>query len=312
MRRVILTLTIAIVTGTMFMMPRDAAAYCQLLTCQKDCKIDRAGCPTGGEPLYWPKMPLVFRFHSRGSRLLVREEARAAIRAAFHRWSDVVCKDGRRTSLRFREDEDVDGDKPLDLTNDRAPEPFGIYFRDFGWPHRDGDATLALTTHLFGKSTGRIEYSDMEINTGAKRFSTDEQLDGTDLQAVITHEVGHYIGLAHSRADQSIMADRYCDAGDDRCEKGKFAARRLAPDDVQAVCDLYPPGGDGITPAEKDGAESDKGSLSPSCAAAPTMAPHRALALSLPGGLVIVVALVRRRRSSIVRHTILGKDTRHE
>ncbi|MDB4933903.1 MAG: hypothetical protein JWP87_875 [Labilithrix sp.] len=59
---------------------------------------------------------------------------------------------------------------------------------------------------------------------------------------VITHEVGHYIGIAHSREPQAIMAESYCNL-DNRCEKGKVAARRLAPDDIAAVCALYPPDG---------------------------------------------------------------------
>ncbi len=268
-------------------LPSTASAYCQTLTCAGECERDRDACPVGGHPVHWTKLPIVYRFHSRGSRLLVREEARAAIRASFHRWSDVVCPDGRRTSLRFREEEDTDVEKGLE-PNDRPSQPFGIYFRDFGWPHKKRDATLALTTLDFSKKDGTVLYGDIEINSGAKRFAVTEDGDGIDLQAVMTHEVGHYIGLAHSTARGSIMAESHCEIGDGRCEKGKFAARRLADDDIEAVCDLYPPG-----------AQNPPENAPPvSC----STAPEREAALSIGTSAVLVVislaaALRRRLRS---------------
>lgn len=249
----------------------EAGAFCRSTTCTgDDCPRDADGCPTEGNVVRWGKLPLHYRFHARGSRLIVRDEARAAIRAALFRWTDAVCRDGRRTSLRFVEDEDIEEDKPLDLARGETVSlPFGIYFRDFGWPHDGVDQTLALTNHSFKKS-GFITYADFEINTGSKRFATTEDAEGTDLQAVMTHEAGHYIGLAHSREPQSIMAESYCDTGDKRCDHGKVVARRLAEDDIEAVCTLYPPSG--LPPEEV--ALADKPSAS--CASSPS-APESAM-----------------------------------
>jgi hypothetical protein len=224
-------------------MPARADAFCRKTTCDEkksDCAIDEKRCSTVGEPLRWKQMPLVYRFSARGSGLLVREEARAAIREAFHRWSDTVCSDGRRTSLRFVEGEDLAEDKPL-VAKSRGSEPFGIYFRDLGWPYDGVDETLAQTNQSFGSKSGFIEYADIEVNTGARRFSANDAATGVDLQAVVTHEVGHYIGLAHSVEPDSIMASGYCELDSERCDKGKVAARRLAADDISAVCTLFPP-----------------------------------------------------------------------
>jgi len=94
----------------------------------------------------------------------------------------------------------------------------------------------------FVRDKGWFLYADIEINTGSSKFTTTDDGTGNDLQAVITHEVGHYIGLDHSKVVDSIMVSNYCQDPEARCGKGVVAARRLANDDIDAVCTLYPPG----------------------------------------------------------------------
>ncbi|MBS2018264.1 MAG: matrixin family metalloprotease [Deltaproteobacteria bacterium] len=236
---------------------RNANAFCRSTTCVgATCSRDAAGCVTDGKPLVWGRGgPLTFRLHSKGTASLHVEEARAAIRAAFYRWSDVVCSDGRRTSLRFVEGELTDVDKPLDRRAPRPP-PFGVYFRDNGWPHADRDSAYAVTNVDFGMETGTIHYADIELNSALKRFVTDASArtsdglrtsndlrlvdEGVDLQTVVLHEVGHFIGLAHSSEPRSIMVSGLCDGGD-RCVRDVVSARRLGDDDRAAVCALFPP-----------------------------------------------------------------------
>jgi MYXO-CTERM domain-containing protein len=276
-----------LITAAALLAPASASAFCRSTTCnpkKEQCDVDDRKCVTSGVPVRWSKLPLEYRFSARGSALLVREEARAAIRDAFNRWSDTLC-DGRRTSLRFVEQEDLPEDKPLGKDT-QGSEPFGIYFRDLGWPYDTPDETLAQTNHLFGKSSGVIQYADLEINTGATKFATTDSADGVDLQAVVTHEVGHYIGLAHSIENESIMVKSYCEVGD-RCEKGKVAARRLAADDIAAVCALYPP--DGISDADSP---SDTSSAK-GCSASPS---SRSEGLAVLGLFVLGLAVARRRR----------------
>lgn len=224
-------------------MPVDARAYCQTMTCnptKEACSTDERGCVTSGVPLHWPaqQMPLVFRFQRQHSSLLVREETVAAVRAGFHRWSDVVCPEGKRPSLRFVEGEELRDDKPLDKNAPR-PEPFGIYFRDRGWPHAGFEDQSALTTLDFATTTGAILYADIEVNTTSWIYATRDAGEGLDLQTVVTHEVGHFIGLSHSREPNTIMAAGLCDSGD-RCSRDRVSSRRLGADDVAAVCALYP------------------------------------------------------------------------
>jgi hypothetical protein len=270
--------------ATVFTATVDARAWCRTTTCKDgdpSCQKDpETQCPVDGNPLTWQHMPLTFRFYGRPAQLL-REEARAAIRSAFYTWSDTLCgADQRRTSLRFVEGEDLTEDKPL-VVGARGSEPFGIYFRDTGWPYTDNaDSTLAQTNSFFGKTSGVIEYSDIEINTGytgIQKITTDPDTEpGADLQAVLTHEVGHFIGLAHSEASKSIMVKSYC-GDNDRCERGTIAARRLAADDIDAVCTLYPP--DQVLPTEDD-APKTRACSAPGTAT-PALPPYATAALGI-------------------------------
>jgi len=205
-----------------------------------DCPEDENGCRRGGPPLTWRELPLVYRFHRGGSEKLDMGRARAAIRRAFGTWESVSCN-GERTSLRFEERSDIRSAKPVGRKS-KGKEPFGIYFRDEGWPYDDEDESLALTNQTFGMVNGYIDYADIEINTTNRTFAVEDDEEGIDLQAVATHEIGHYIGLAHSRVPTSIMVARYCQSGN-RCGDDVKAARALDDDDKDAVCALYPPSG---------------------------------------------------------------------
>lgn len=279
-----------------FLGASSARAFCRTTSCKpekEDCGRDVHGCARVGAPLGWRAMPIVYRFSASGSSLMLREEARAAVRAAFNRWSDTLCS-GKRTSLRLAEGEDILDDKPA-VPGARASEAFGIYFRDLGWSYEGkADSTLAQTNLLFGTKTGLIEYADIEVNTGARRFAASDSssafdLGAVDLQAVMTHEAGHYLGIAHSDDPASIMAESYCELPEQRCAKGKVAARRLAPDDINALCAIYPPEANGGE-AESPGSSSERG-----CTVT-RHGPRGGLALASLLAALVVAGVLRRAR----------------
>jgi uncharacterized protein (TIGR03382 family) len=147
--------------------------------------------------------------------------------------------------------------------------------------HTPGDRfVVALTSVLYDPTTGRIVNADLEVNgwdgqaggpvsagsSGPDHgwyFTCDKQPGWApcttygqggcfyiDLQNTITHEAGHFVGLAHPCGD----------AGEPTCSSdpsfaqttmypvttpGDVAKRTLSPDDVAGVCAIYPDSGGG-------------------------------------------------------------------
>jgi hypothetical protein len=149
-----------------------------------------------------------------------------------------------------------------------------IIFRDTAWDHAaDPVNTLALTTVTYGVITGTIYDADTEINTFAHMVTTEEPPPASgypantyDLQAILTHEAGHFLGLAHSVDTSAIMYAFYRPGSID-----------LTPDDVAGICTIYPP-----LPAVRG-----------SCAFAPGGSRPRAFTVAMLG----LVLLGRRRVS---------------
>jgi len=101
--------------------------------------------------------------------------------------------------------------------------------------HLSGDA-IAQPTLTFSADTGAIFGADVEINGTVKWFFTDgtPAEDVSDLQAVLTHEVGHLLGFAHSDDPSSVMYPHYA--------PGDVRHRTLSNDEIEAVCTVYPNG----------------------------------------------------------------------
>jgi hypothetical protein len=253
----------------------EALAYCRSTTCRpteaKPCKIDDAGCPVDGAKLRWPTSCLTYAVNRVGSERLDLSATREAIRKSFFRWSDLPCGDGRTASLTFYEREPVSC-RRSEFDAD-GPNLNVVLFQDTNWRYRGTDSTLAKTLVTFNNDTGEIYDADIEVNTAFNEVTLADGRDvEIDLQSVLTHEVGHFIGIAHSPRSEAVMYFEY--AGGIR--------RDLGEDDVAAACAIYPP-----TP-EQDCNPEPRGGFRPTC---PATQEERTLACSVVGAATSVPAV---------------------
>jgi hypothetical protein len=88
----------------------------------------------------------------------------------------------------------------------------------------------------YDPDTGEIYDADMEINATVPLSLGDPiPADGYDLLSIVTHESGHFLGMAHSGDDQATMFAHYV--------QGTTTLRTLSSDDVSGLCSIYLPNG---------------------------------------------------------------------
>jgi MYXO-CTERM domain-containing protein len=143
-----------------------------------------------------------------------------------------------------------------------------VIFRTDAWPAAYGDA-IALTSRNTDPS-GRIFDADIEVNAVTNLYpwanadpnATTHGDAFIDLQSAITHEFGHFVGLAHTcyhegydppprPDDDQGQPSPDCDAGFGLpqegavmwylVEPGTSNKRVITADDARGVCAIYPP-----------------------------------------------------------------------
>jgi hypothetical protein len=210
-----------------------ASAFCRTTTCGKDCEIDPiTNCPMG-TPIWWPQFCISYSMQYQASRKVDLETATLVAEKAFYVWQNAACPGGGIPSIRvdhtfgtvackMHEYNQVDGNANI------------ILFHDDAWPYTGGSDVLALTTVTFSKKSGDIYDVDMEIN-GLQPISATPIVDpeAYDLQSIITHEAGHFLGLGHSLDPQATMWSSYA--------PGTDTFRDLSDDDIAGICATYPP-----------------------------------------------------------------------
>jgi matrixin len=229
-------LFITVVTWVL-LVQREAFAFCRTTTCtcaseatcDTDCPKDEYGCPSKGRPLVWKGACTGFALSVAGTSTLTEDQWTDAIVQAFDAWTGVDCGDGEPPSIDLIQLRNVSCNESQ--YNSSGPNVNVIYFDDNGWSGTGIDGTLAATTVTFSDS-GQILDADMAINSARHDFSiTDEDVQ-TDLVSVVTHEVGHFLGIAHSPLPDAVMFADYTPG---------TIKRTLTPDDVAAICAIYPP-----------------------------------------------------------------------
>jgi hypothetical protein len=190
---------------------------------------------------HWESWPVPYRVNAAGSDDVVDGSDLAAVRASFDAWSHLPCSD---FAFRF------DG-----LTNetttggDAGSEGVNlVVWRELltEWV-ADGNSPLyyAVTTLSFEKCSGALVDADIEVNGGNNTWTTDPEHVSVDVQNVLTHEVGHVLGLDHSSDANAVMYAR--------AAAGETSKRTLTQDDIDGACYLYPKEGDPPWLEQSDG-----------------------------------------------------------
>ena len=213
-------------------------AYCRTYTCNAKtdkCMIDpQTGCNVDGKPLYWASSVVSFDVQQDGSPLrnISYDQLHEVVVKAFQRWTDARCDDTRGPSIELVDFGKVECAKPE--YNKSQPNQNVITFHDSTWPYEDTGETLAMTTVHFNPTTGELYDANIEINSNQANFvldATEADNDHDDLNAVLTHEIGHFLGLSHSFDPSATMFTNYMPG-----------MTTLEADDIAAICASLPPG----------------------------------------------------------------------
>jgi hypothetical protein len=199
------------------------------------CVRDRFDCQPEGTPLFWRQSCLSFSVQQDGSERLRIPYAvvHDAATKAFATWLSAPCgPDGKKPS--FAIDDIGPAECGETQYNDTRPNANVIMFRDSGWDPLD-EHVIALTTTLYSTETGEIFDADIELNSTHKLFTTSDVTPpgAYDLQAVLTHEIGHFLGLSHSSDGYATMFMSY---------PADARQRHVIGDDIAGICAVYPPG----------------------------------------------------------------------
>lgn len=289
-----------------------AFAFCRTETngLRAGCTITADDCCTDGKPLYWKNVCVSYSINQKASAQVPLAEASSAFRRAFATWSDAKCSAaGETPSIDVYELANTGVSKTEYNSNNANVHV--IVFRDASWPHSDNDNTLSLTTLTFDTDTGEIFDADLEVNTAQQSFTLKDPVppNGFDFASVVTHEAGHFLGLAHSPKTTATMFAHYT--------SGATAMRALTADDTSGICAIYPPSGvrptyvgeipsDACDPTPRHGLQTDPNQVATNVSHGCSATPRDGRAGSTGGFAYAVAALAlawsrRSRRARLAR-----------
>lgn len=168
----------------------------------------------------WKTSPVTIAWAGAPPKPLLDAEAVAALDVASRAWVIPACSAARfvigasRAAL-------------ADPLSANGSNDVVVHLDDWPSPLATG---AAAHTVIFAAGDG-ISEADIHLNARDFTFADGASDTSVDLRALLTHELGHVLGIGHS-ADPRATMSAGLPAG--------IAARSLERDDVDAVCALYP------------------------------------------------------------------------
>lgn len=179
-----------------------------------------------GASIRWTRMPVSYHIADQGARDLGKAATTTAVQRSLASWSSTS---GARISVRSM----GATSKPIGFVPGAENQNTIAFGRD-AWAFEP--EALAMTITAYRRDTGELVDADIIVNE--RHFTWgDADPSRNDLQNALTHEVGHFLGLAHSDDPEATM---YASA-----VRGETAKRTLSDDDVAGARALYPDSGAG-------------------------------------------------------------------
>lgn len=225
----------------------SAHAWCRTTT--MPAQPDPLMCPAEGRPLAWPSGCAGFRFDPTvrpDPSAITPAQLERALDGSARAWAGLSCGGAAGASPSFALARLPDAVTPAGydgLGRDTNTVAFRLTWGLDAFHPPDAAAVTVVT---FGARSAEILDADTDLNLRGPsnprgfRFATDGDASSADLQTVLTHELGHLQGLAHSDSREAVM---WFQAG-----RGE---QRQTPtdDDARGLCAAYPPGASVCDPA---------------------------------------------------------------
>jgi hypothetical protein len=209
---------------------RPAMAFCYTTTCDEIFACNGEPPPEGCKILGWGSRCVGYSVQEDGGAGLGGKTVEELTDLAFDAWRLADCGGGPPGFVAQNL-----GRVTCEKTqyNKDAGNANVIVVRAGEWPHPNSGHNIALTTTTFDPESGDLLDADIELNADGYSLTVSDESVEYDLLSVLTHEVGHFLGMGHSDIGEATMFDLY--------DGGTTELRSLEPDDVAGICLLYPP-----------------------------------------------------------------------
>lgn len=168
----------------------------------------------------WTSMPIQYWINQSGSPQISNGSEFQAVQAAFQTWQNVSLAS---VSFQYMGTTPVstvgqDGLSVVTFVDNSVPIGLETVAAEFSFYTIDGTGNAAM------------QEADIALSTTVN-FSTSAEPGKYDIQSVVTHEVGHLLGLDHSALLSSVMSPYP--------SPGQLDQRTLSYDDMAGVAEIY-------------------------------------------------------------------------